>query len=132
MKKFFYVLFAWLISFSAYSQREFTMNEGDSVITMKRYVFMLLEQGENRTQDSISAANIQKGHMEHLDKLAAMGKLVMAGPFEKGGKYRGLLIFDTETTEEAEQLEQDDPAVKSGRLKMTTFFWWTAKGTQLN
>ena len=132
MKKIFYVLFAWLISFSAYSQREFTMNEGDSVIAMKRYVFMLLEQGENRTQDSISAANIQKGHMEHLDKLAAMGKLVMAGPFEKGGKYRGLLIFDTETTEEAEQLEQDDPAVKSGRLKMTTFFWWTAKGTQLN
>lgn len=132
MKKIFYVLFAWLISFSAYSQREFTMNEGDSVITMKRYVFMLLEQGENRTQDSISAANIQKGHMEHLDKLAAMGKLVMAGPFEKGGKYRGLLIFDTETTEEAEQLEQDDPAVKSGRLKMTTFYWWTAKGTQLN
>ena len=132
MKKIFYVLFAWLISFSAYSQREFTMNEGESVIAMKRYVFMLLEQGENRTQDSISAANIQKGHMEHLDKLAAMGKLVMAGPFEKGGKYRGLLIFDTETTEEAEQLEQDDPAVKSGRLKMTTFFWWTAKGTQLN
>jgi uncharacterized protein len=72
------------------------MNEGDSVITMKRYVFMLLEEGENRNQDSISAANIQKGHMEHLDKLAASGKLVMAGPFEKGGKYRGLLIFDTE------------------------------------
>jgi len=132
MKKILFVLLAFLVSNSVFSQREFTMNEGDSVITMKRYVFMLLEEGENRNQDSISAANIQKGHMEHLDKLASSGKLVMAGPFEKGGKYRGLLIFDTETSEEAEHLERDDPAVKSGRLKMTTFYWWTAKGTQLN
>lgn len=132
MQRAFFFLLFWLISASAFPQREFTLNEGDSVIIMKRYVFMLLEQGGNRNQDSITAAGIQKGHMEHLDKLAAMGKLVMAGPFEKGGQYRGLLIFDTETTEEAEKLEQDDPAVKSGRLKMTTFFWWTAKGTQLN
>lgn len=132
MKKLSLILFLWLVCASAYSQREFKMNEGDSAVTMKRYVFMLLEEGASRNQDSIIAAGIQKGHMEHLNKMAAMGKLVMAGPFEKGGKYRGLLIFDTETIEEAERLEQDDPAVRSGRLKMTTFFWWTAKGTQLN
>lgn len=128
----FLLLLLWLVSASVYSQREFKMNEGDSAVTMKRYVFMLLEEGASRNQDSLTAAGIQKGHMEHIDKLAGMGKLVMAGPFEKGGKYRGLLIFDTDTIEEAEKLEQDDPAVRSGRLKMTTFFWWTAKGSQLN
>jgi len=33
--------------------------------------------------------------------LSDSGKLVMAGPFQNGGNYRGLLIFDVETIDEA-------------------------------
>ena len=117
------------IFFSAEAQREFSYAEGDSVYTMKRFVFMLLKSGENRGHDSLEAAKIQALHMAHLDKMAKAGKLVVAGPFENGGEHRGLLIFDVETVEEALKLEGDDPAVVSGRLKMEAFFWWGAKGT---
>ncbi len=110
------------------AQREFITAEGD---TMKRYVFMMLEAGENRSHDSIQAIKIQAGHMDHLNKMAESGKLIMAGPFEKGDPYRGLLIFDLETIEEAEMMERDDPAVVAGRLKMKTFYWWSAKGVTL-
>lgn len=117
-----------MLPLSLMAQREFITAEGD---TMKRYVFMLLEAGDNRNQDSVQAMTIQKGHMDHLNKMAESGKLIMAGPFEQGDPYRGLLIFDLETIEEAEMMEQGDPAVMAGRLKMKTFYWWSAKGVTL-
>lgn len=129
MKKIFLFMVFVSIFFSAEAQPEFSYAEGDSVYTMKRFVFMLLKSGENRGHDSLEAAKIQALHMAHLDKMAKAGKLVVAGPFENGGEHRGLLIFDVETVEEALKLEGDDPAVVSGRLKMETFFWWGAKGT---
>ncbi len=113
------------------SLREFTMTEGDTTYTMKRYVFMLLVAGENTKQDSLTAVNLQKGHMAHINMMAESGKLVVAGPFEEGGQYRGLLVFDVDTKEEAIGIEAEDPAVKAGRLKMETFYWWAAKGTKL-
>lgn len=116
---------------SGFSQREFTTTEGDTTYTMKRYVFMLLDAGENRSQDSVAAAKIQEGHLAHLNQMAKTGKLVMAGPFEKGGEHRGLLIFDVGTVEEALKLEAEDPAVIAGRLKMNAFYWWAAKGSRL-
>lgn len=114
---------------SAQSQREFSYNEGDTTYTMKHYVFMLLNKGETRSQDSIEAAKIQEKHLAHLNFLSKEGKLIVAGPFENGGDHRGLLIFDVETVEEALKLEGEDPAVKTGRLKMEAFYWWGAKGT---
>ncbi len=120
-----------LLASSTFAQREFTMVEGDSVVTMKRYVFMLLVEGANRNQDSATAAIIQQGHMENIAKLSDSGKLVMAGPFEGGNPYRGLFIFDVETIEEAVNLVQSDPAVSSGRLATNTFYWWTARGSSL-
>jgi hypothetical protein len=96
------LLIAIGISMGCYSQnnpREFIYNEGDTTFTMKRYVFGLLMSGENRSQDSLAVAEIQKGHMTHINNMAKTGKLVMAGPFENGGEYRGILLFDVETIE---------------------------------
>ena len=92
---------------------------------------MMLDSGGIVSKDSTEAAKYQELHLAHLNKLAELGKLVVAGPFEGGGKHRGLLIFDVETVEEALQLEGEDPSVKSGRLKMDAFYWWGAKGTVL-
>ncbi len=110
-------------------QREFSYSEGDTTYTMKRYVFMLLNSGETKSNTDEEAAKYQEMHLAHLNKLAEEGKLIVAGPFEGGGEHRGLLIFDVETVEEALQLEGEDPTVKTGRLKMEAFFWWGAKGT---
>jgi len=131
MKKLLFVIAAFLVSASAFAQREFSITEGDTTYVMKRYVFMHLLAGSERSQDSLEAAKIQEQHLAHLNKMADSGKLVVAGPFENGDEYRGLLIFDVETIEEALALEGEDPAVKAKRLKMQAFYWWGAKGTRL-
>ncbi len=132
MKKLLFVLALFIFTTSfVTAQREFSMTEGDTTYVMKRYVFMHLMAGPERSQDSIEVAKIQEAHLAHLNKLSEDGKLAVAGPFEKGGEYRGLLIFDVETIEEALQLESEDPAIKAKRLEMQAFYWWGAKGTKL-
>lgn len=119
------------ISFQPFAQREFKMQEGDTTYVMKRYVFMLLNEGPNRNNDSASIAKIQAGHMNHLNEMAKTGKLAIAGPFDDGGKYRGILIFDVDSISEAVRMESTDPAIVSGRLQMQAIYWWVAKGSKL-
>ena len=127
---FFYFLLA-TISFQSFAQREFKTQEGDTTYVMKRYVFMLLNEGPKRDQDSVAVAKIQEGHMNHLNEMAQTGKLVIAGPFDNGGKYRGILIFDVDSISQAIRMESTDPAVVSGRLEMQAIYWWAAKGSKL-
>jgi len=115
----------------AFSQREFKTGGPDTTYVMKRYVLMLLNEGPKRDQDSATAAKIQDGHMNHINEMAKTGKLAMAGPFEKGGKHRGILIFDVDSIAQAIKMESTDPAVTSGRLEMQAIYWWAAKGSKL-
>ena len=131
MKHFIFSLIIFGVAmFSASAQREFAVEEGDTTYTMKRYVFMLLDQGPTPLDESTEKV-LQEGHLNHLNMLAEQGKLILAGPFEGGKEHKGLLIFDVETVEEALKLEGDDPKVEAGRLKMNAFYWWGAKGTIL-
>lgn len=116
---------------TAMAQREFKTKEGDTTYVMKRYVFMLLNEGPKRDQDSATVAKIQEGHMSHINQMAKTGKLAIAGPFQDGGKYRGILIFDVDSLSEAIRMESTDPAVVSGRLQMQAIYWWAAKGSKL-
>lgn len=129
MKSFILIILITIVVLPTFAQREFSYNAGDTTYNMKRYVFMLLKSGETKSKDSTEAARFQKLHLEHLNKLAEQGKLIVSGPFEGGEERRGLLIFDVETLDEAMRLEGEDPMVKSGRLKMDAFYWWGAKGT---
>lgn len=115
----------------SFAQREFKMQEGDTTYVMKRYVFMLLNEGPKRDHDSVTVAKIQEGHMKHINEMAKTGKMVIAGPFDKGGKHRGILIFDVDSISQAIRMESTDPAVVSGRLEMQAIYWWTAKGSKL-
>lgn len=125
------VILLTIIVLNSYSQREFKMQEGDTTYVMKRYVFMLLNEGPNRNHDSVTVAKIQEGHMNHINEMAKTGKLAMAGPFDKGGKHRGILIFDVDSISQAIRMESTDPAVLSGRLEMQAIYWWAAKGSKL-
>ncbi len=51
---------------NAFSQREFKTKGNDTTYVMKRYVFMLLNEGPKRDQDSAAIAKIQEGHMKHI------------------------------------------------------------------
>jgi uncharacterized protein YciI len=91
---------------------------------MKHYVMAFLKAGPNRDQDSVTAAEIQKGHMANIQRLAKEGKLVVAGPFEDDGELRGIFVFNVATLEEAKALTESDPAVKAGRLIMELHPWY--------
>lgn len=124
-------LFLFTTAGEAFSQREYKRQEGDTSYEMKRDVFMLLNQGPNLDQDSVTLNTMMEGHMKHISDMASTGKLAVAGPFENGEKHRGILIFDVDSISEALRMESTDPAVVGGRFEMQAIYWWAAKGTKL-
>jgi uncharacterized protein len=91
---------------------------------MKRYVMAFLKMGPNRDQDSVKAMELQRAHLDNINRLAKAGKLVVAGPFLDAGDIRGIYIFNVETIEEAEALTKTDPAIQAGRLVMELHPWY--------
>ncbi|HAD14615.1 MAG TPA: hypothetical protein DCF33_19490, partial [Saprospirales bacterium] len=91
---------------------------------MKKYVMAFLKRGPNRSQDSTTAAQLQKGHLDNINRLAESGKLVLAGPFMDNGDVRGIYIFNVATIEEASALTATDPAIQAGRLTMELHPWY--------
>ena len=99
---------------------------------MKTYYMVFLKRVHNRpVLDSAKAAEIQKAHINHLDRMAAEGKLCIAGPFMDDKEVRGICIYTTETMEEALTLANSDPAVKAGRLTIECRPWFGMKGSML-
>jgi uncharacterized protein len=92
---------------------------------MKMYVLVILKTGPNTTESKESTAALFRGHMDNIGRLAAMKKLVVAGPMQKNEKaYRGIFILDVKTKEEAVLLLDTDPAVKSKVLEAELYEWY--------
>ena len=113
-------LFILIFGFSAGAQ------DKPATEQIKRYWFVMLMRGENRTHDSLTAAKIQKGHMDNIGRLYYEGKIKVAGPFGDDGDWRGIFIFDAESKEEVDSLLKTDPAIAAGRLKYDIRPWYTA------
>lgn len=102
----------------------FAAKLGSDAYGMKQYVMAFLKRGPNRSQDSVTAANLQKAHLENIIRMANEGTLVLAGPFMDDGEVRGIYVFDVRTVEEARALTETDPAIKAGRLAMDLHPWY--------
>jgi uncharacterized protein YciI len=88
-----------------------------------------LKRGEKWTPEKTPAtAEIQKGHMANIQRLAEMKKLVVAGPFGDEGQLRGIFVFRVESLEEARVLAATDPAVQAGRLALDIHAWIVPEG----
>lgn len=124
MKTLYLLLLLLATPFAAQSQTDEEIAEWG----LKKYIFVMYTQGDNRTQDSATAAKIQTQHLAHLDSLAKIGVLNVAGPFLEEHNWKGILIFDVATKEEAEAYVKQDPAVIAGRLKYIILPWMTQKG----
>lgn len=128
MKKLFAIATLLLLTLSVNSFAQETKKpEGE----MKTYYLVLLKKGNNRTQDSVTAKQIQAGHMAHINKMAADGKLNIAGPCLDDSDLRGIFILNVVSLEEAKTLTEADPAVKAGRLIMEIHPWMSQKGASL-
>ena len=111
--------------------KTFEMREVDTTYVMKQYFMAFLHRGENLTHDEEEAAAIQAAHLAHMDSLATLGMIDIAGPFGDGGDPRGIVVYNVPTLEKALDLTQQDPAVKAGRLAVEVRPWWAAVGSKL-
>jgi uncharacterized protein YciI len=119
-----YLLFAVLLSVTSFAQND--KNKKDEFPQIRKYWFVLLKTGPNRTQDSATVASIQREHLNNIDRLYSEGKIKVAGPFGEPGDWRGIFIFDAESKEEVEKLLQSDVAISSGRLGYEIKAWYTS------
>jgi uncharacterized protein YciI len=74
---------------------------------------------------------LQAQHIGHLKKMAAEGKMVVAGPFggdQRDPSLRGLCLYRVGSVDEARRLASEDPMVKAGRLRPEVMTWMTEKG----
>lgn len=91
---------------------------------MRNYVIAFLRTGPAKIEDKAEVSKLFAGHLANINRLAAEGKLAMAGPFRKDPDFRGLFIFAVETVDEAKKLTETDPALKSGLLVADYHLWW--------
>ena len=91
---------------------------------MKMYTMVILKTGPVKVEDKTVRDSIFRGHMNNIGRMAKMGKLVVAGPFESNDlNYRGIYIFNA-TLDETKELVQTDPAVKAKILDPEIFQWY--------
>ena len=95
---------------------------------MKTYVMAFLKAGPNRNRPREEAQKLQAAHRANINRLAAEGKLVLAGPFADDGELRGIYVFDVRTNAEAEALTKTDPAIQAGQLVMELHPWYATAG----
>lgn len=91
---------------------------------MRRYVLVMLKSGDQRDQDAETAAELQRGHLDNMKRLAEEGLLVLGGPFIDGGERRGIFVFAVESVDAARALTASDPAIQAGRLEAECWPWY--------
>lgn len=92
---------------------------------MKIYVLVILKTGSNTTTDREFISQRFAGHMSNMERLSEEGKLIVAGPIGRNeNAFRGIFILNVATVEEAKELVQTDPAVKSELLAADYYPWY--------
>jgi len=83
---------------------------------MKRYVLVILKTGPNKVPAGPERDEMFKGHFANMSRLAAAGKLALAGPFDGVDGWRGLFIFAVPDIAEAQALVATDPVIIKGEM----------------
>ena len=95
---------------------------------MVAYLAFLVRGDKWTPEKTPQTEAIQKAHMDNINRLAEMKKLVVAGPFGDNGTLRGIFVFRVNSIEEARELAATDPAVKAGRLALQIHPWLVPDG----
>ena len=83
---------------------------------MRNYVLVILKTGPNKMPPGPERDAMFKGHFANMSRLAAEGKLALAGPFDGVDGWRGLFIFAVTDIAEAKALVATDPVVIKGEM----------------
>ena len=105
--------------------------KANSPLKFNTVYFAFLKRGPNRKEGDDKNPEIQelqKAHIANIQRLAAMKKLLVAGPFGDHGDLRGIFVFRVGSLEEAQSLCATDPMVKAGRLVVELHPWQIPEG----
>jgi uncharacterized protein YciI len=83
---------------------------------MRKYVLVILKSGPTPVPAGKERDAMFKGHFDNINRLAAEGKLALAGPLDGVDGRRGLFILAVPEVEEARQLVATDPVVAKGEM----------------
>lgn len=83
---------------------------------MRSYVMVVLKTGPNKMPAGPERDEMFKGHFANINRLAAEGKLALAGPFDGVEGWRGMFVFAVKDIEEAKQLTATDPVIVKGEM----------------
>src|SRR6266568_1722136 len=105
---------------------EDVFKKANSPLKLNPVYFAFLKRGPNRKEGDDKNPEIQelqKAHIANIQRLAAMKKLIAAGPFGDNGDLRGIFVLHVASLKEAQDLCATDPMVKAGRLVVELHPW---------
>ena len=124
---------ALLLAAPLFAADEKPATKAEPQFEMTTYVLGFLKKGPNWGQGSKEeSARIQDGHMANIRKMAAAGKLIVAGPMGDDTDLRGIFIFKAKSPDEVLAMCAEDPAIKAGRLLLELHPWFAAAGLRVN
>ena len=83
---------------------------------MRKYVLVILKTGPNKVPAGKERDEMFKGHLANINRLAAEGKMAVAGPLDGVDGWRGLFILAVADIEEAKKLVATDPVIIKGEM----------------
>lgn len=89
---------------------------GADELGMRHYVRVVLKTGPHTMPAGPERDAMFKGHFANMSRLAAEGKLAVAGPLDGVDGWRGLFILATADLAEARRLVETDPVVAHGEM----------------
>lgn len=95
---------------------------------MRNYVLVILKTGPTRVPDGKDRDNMFAGHFANMKRLAAEGKLAVAGPLDGVDGWRGLFILAVAEIDEAKRLVATDPVIIKGEMVAEYHKWYGSAG----
>jgi uncharacterized protein YciI len=87
---------------------------GADAYGMHSYTLVILKTGPAPAPKGEAAKRIFDGHFANMKRLAAEGKLVLAGPLDGKDGWRGLFVLATQDPAQAQRWIADDPVIREG------------------
>jgi uncharacterized protein YciI len=83
---------------------------------MRPYVLVILKSSTTPMPKGEARDEMFRGHFANMQRLAADGKLVLAGPLDGVDGWRGLFVLAVDDIEQARALVATDPVVAQGEM----------------
>ncbi len=92
---------------------------------MRAYVLVILKTGPKHMPKGAARDAMFAGHFANIGRLAAAGKLVLAGPFDDNpAGWRGLFLLAVNDVDEARRLTATDPVIAHGEMVAEYHRWY--------